>query len=181
MNNTQIARIHVSPAVTVSPPPSGFPRWPFPWLCPGGPWCISRNLCVTILSPLLNYMAHTLLAMGCRWKQRVSLYPACPCPTLRCIWTMMVLFLLIVWGLGIWICEYIYGMDTVVRGLHPRPYCQSIDPLMIVYLPKSSPPPQNAHELLLIILNQKLIQCYYVNVWKTCLVMHLWIAVLLWQ
>ncbi len=152
--NTQIARPHVPPAVSVSPPPSGFPHWPLPWLCPGGPCCILSNLCVaSFVTTFLNYMAHTLLAMGRRWKQRASLYPACPCPTLRCIWTVMVLFPLIVWGLGIWICENICGMDPVVRGLYPRPYCQSIGQLMIVYFPKSPP---KSLELLLIILHQDL-------------------------
>jgi hypothetical protein len=47
MINTQIARPHMPPAVSVSPPPSGFPHWPLPWLCPGGPWCILSNLCVS--------------------------------------------------------------------------------------------------------------------------------------
>ncbi len=142
-------------------PPSWCPLPP--WDSPTGlsPGCaladpgVSRTTCAYhFLSPLLNYMAHTLLALGHRWKQRASLYPACPCPTLRCIWTMMVLFLLIVWRLEIWICEYIYGMDPVVRSLYPRPYCQSIGPLMIVYFPKSPP---NSLELLLIILNPNLL------------------------
>jgi hypothetical protein len=28
------------------PPPSGFTHGPLPWLCSGGPWCITRNPCV---------------------------------------------------------------------------------------------------------------------------------------
>jgi hypothetical protein len=138
----------VPPAVAVFPPPSGFAHGPLPWLCSGGPWCITRNLCVSLSVTTLKSHGPHLTRIGPQAKTE-SLSLSClslPNQTMFC--TVMALAHCL--GVGAWNCVYIYGMDTVVRGLYPRPYCQSIGQLMIGY---TTNPPLNPPDPLSLILN----------------------------
>ncbi len=156
MNNTQIARPHVPPAVTVSPPPSGFPHWPLPWLCPGGPWCTPRNLFVTFFVATLKLHGPHITRHGPQVKTESFSLSCLSLPNLAMYLNYDGIVIVPshcrgVGDLDMWI--YIrYG--SCCQGLvYPRPYCQSTGPLMIVYSPK---PPPNSLELLLIILKQNL-------------------------
>jgi hypothetical protein len=128
-----------------SPPPSGFPHWPLPWLCPGGPWCIPRNLCVTLFVTTFKLHGPHFTRHGPQVKTESFSLSCLSLPNLAMYLNYDGIVPSHCWGVGdldMWI--YIrYGSC-----------CQRLDDCVFPQISPKSPP--NSLEPLLIILNQNL-------------------------